>query len=355
MGKYRHAREKKRQQSMVNAVILNDTRGDNHFGCFRVMRVIEENLAKRGIDVIGRSIVRNDWPRDRAFLTRLDAADLVVINGEGTLHHGARPGEKLLSIVDHPLRGTKPVALINAIYQQNPEHWRRYLEKIDLISLRDSRSAAEIEQFVGRNCMMVPDLSLAEGAVPSSGIARTRLLIGDSVETATKTALTALAADDPAAKFLPILKGLKGSKSHHPTPFRQMREAYVWLNARYSQWRRGNIEFNRDEAGFIRSLLSARLLVTGRFHAVCFCLFTGTPFLAVESNSWKITTLLEDFGLGGGRVVSVDALRTSLSSGKDFGFTDEEQLKIAAGLDRCRQGASNLFDRIAALVPAGRS
>ena len=335
---------------MVKAVILNDTRGDNHFGCFRVMRIIEENLASRGIIVTARSLVRNDWERDRAFVARLAEADLVVINGEGTLHHGHRQGERLLKITDHPARGNKPVALINTIYQQNPESWRRYLDKIDLISARDSKSAAEIARLTGRDCRNVPDLSLAEGAVPSPGIARTRLLIGDSVETNTRKVLMALAAVDPQARFLPILKGLKPSKPHHPTPLRQLREAYIWLNARYSQWRRGNIEFNRDEAGFIGSLMSVRLHVTGRFHAVCFCLFTGTPFLAVESNSWKMGALLEDFGLGTSRIVPVETIRARLMSGEDFVFTEEEKARIAAGLDRCKQGATDVFDRIATLA-----
>jgi hypothetical protein len=337
---------------MVKAVILNDTRGDNHFGCFRVMRIIEENLAHRGIDVIGRSLVRNDWQRDRRFLARLSEADLVVINGEGTLHHGHRQGERLLKIAAHPARGKKPIALINTIYQQNPDSWKQYLDGIDLISARDSRSAAEITRLTGRDCGMVPDLSLAEGALIVPNTPRTRLLIGDSVETSTRQALLSLTELDPSAKFLPILKGLKPSKPHHPTPFRQLREAYIRLNARYSQWRRGNIEFNRDEAGFIRSLTSARLHVTGRFHAVCFCLFTGTPFLAVESNSWKMAALLEDFGLGSDRIVPRDQIKVQLASGKDFGFTDEENIKITAGLERCKHGATDLFDRVAALVPA---
>jgi hypothetical protein len=335
---------------MVKAVILNDTRGDNHFGCFRVMRIIEENLARRGVTVIGRSLVRNHWERDHGFLEKLSEADLVVINGEGTLHHGHRLGQRLLRIATHPARGQKPVALINAIYQENPESWKAYLDKIDLISARDSRSAAEIGRLTGRECGFVPDLSLAEGVLASTGVPRTRLLIGDSVDTETRQVLRSLTDVDADAKLLPILKGLKPSKPHHSTPFRQLREAYIWLNARYSQLLHGNIEFNRDEAGFIRSLMSARLHVTGRFHAVCFCLFTGTPFLAVESNSWKMAALLEDFGLDGTRIVPIDQIRARLASGEDFALTEDEGLLIAAGLGRCKQGATELFDRIATLA-----
>ena len=102
----------KEKLAVANAVILNDTRGDSHFGCFRVMRLIEENLAGRGIRVLARSGVRNDWENDRPFLDAMAKSDLIVINGEGTLHHGAKAGARLLRVVDHPVRGDKPVALI---------------------------------------------------------------------------------------------------------------------------------------------------------------------------------------------------------------------------------------------------
>ena len=128
----------------LTAVLMNDTRGHAHFGCQRVMRVIESNLESRGITVIARSLVRNDWEADRAFLDAASKCDVIVINGEGTLHHGASHGEKLLRIAAHPVRAGKPVALINAIYQENPEHWRRYLDGIDLISPRDSWSATVV-------------------------------------------------------------------------------------------------------------------------------------------------------------------------------------------------------------------
>ena len=45
----------------LTAVLMNDTRGHAHFGCQRVMRVIESNLESRGIKVTARSLVRNDW------------------------------------------------------------------------------------------------------------------------------------------------------------------------------------------------------------------------------------------------------------------------------------------------------
>src|SRR3546814_15358610 len=81
------------------------------------MRRIEENLRCRGISITAVSPVRHDWEGDASFLKAMAACDIIVINGEGTLHHGAPHGEILLKVVDHPVRTTKPVVLINALYR----------------------------------------------------------------------------------------------------------------------------------------------------------------------------------------------------------------------------------------------
>lgn len=337
--------------AMIRAVILNDTRGDRHFGCDRVMRVIDENLARRGIVVIGRSLVRRDWERDAAFLARLAEADLIVINGEGTLHHGSKQAEKLLRVATHPARGSKPVALINTIFQDNPPRWKDYLDRIDIIGARDSKSAAAIRELTDRPVMVVPDLSLAEGALtPLTDVVRRGILVGDSVDRRTGQALRTLARQLPEAQFLPILRYLKPSKPHYPAPLWLAREAYLALHAAWNGWRDGNIVFNTNEAGFIRSLQGTRLHVTGRFHAICFCLFTRTPFLAVASNSWKTAELLADFGLGTDRIMTVGEIGEALAHGGDFDFSEEEHEKITAGLAMASERAADLFDRIAALA-----
>ncbi|OHV84295.1 hypothetical protein LCM4573_00980 [Rhizobium sp. LCM 4573] len=336
-----------RHSLTLKAVILNDTRGDNHFGCLRVMRIIEENLARRNIQIVARSLVRNDWENDRRFLAVMSDSNIIVINGEGTLHHGAAQGERLLRVVDHPARGDKPVVLINTLYQENPTAWGRYLERIALISTRDSWSAEAASAQAGRPVGFVPDLSLAEGAVSAPTTTnRNLLLVGDSVSREVSRTLAHIAFSRADARFLPILKTLKPSKPHYPPPLRMLREAYIHLHAAASGMRHPNILFSKDEAGFIEALQHAYLHVTGRFHAVCFCLFTGTPFLAVDSNSWKIGALLNDFGLGTERLTTPSSLSARLSHPEGESYSDEERRKIGIGLEKCRTDARLLFDEI---------
>lgn len=331
---------------MFKAVILNDTRGDNHFGCFRVMRVIEEQLARRNIKVIATSLVRNDWENDRRFLAAMPQADVIVINGEGTLHHGAKAGERLLKVVDHPVRGEKPVVLINALYQENPTDWNGYLEKMALIATRDSWSAKSVLEQTGREVFMVPDLSLAEGMMPPSPHTRDLLLVGDSVSRETSRGLLRIAASRPDARLFPITLTIKASKPHFPQPLKAMRDAYTKLHAAGFALRHGNVLFNKTEDDFVDDLRRASLHVTGRFHSICFCLFTRTPFLALDSNSWKIEALLHDLDLGTSRIVKLQDIEARMANVENEALTVEEEQKIATALELCKRKAGQLFDEI---------
>jgi len=334
----------------LNAVILNDTRGDNHFGCYRVMRLMEENLHGRDITITATSLVRNRWDRDKSFLKHLSEADLIIINGEGTLHHGASAGERLLKVTEHPARRNTPVALINAIYQENPSEWRRYLDKIDLICVRDSWSAKEIKDQTGRDVAFVPDLSLSGRKSPDNGRnERDMLLIGDSVSRGVTRTLLDIAASGKDAYIIPITKAIKSSKPHFSPAPRLLREIYIRAHAEFFKMRHPNSIFNTTEEGFIETIRRGYLHVTGRFHSVCFCLFTHTPFLAVESNSWKIRALLEDTGMGGRRLVSADDLKDHALDSHSNAFDAHEIAAIDAALELCRTKSAELFDAISRL------
>jgi hypothetical protein len=335
---------------MLRAVILNDTRGDNHFGCFRVMRQIEEHLAERGIRVIGTSLVRNDWEKDKQFLQTMSEADVILINGEGTLHNGARHGERLLKVVDHPARAATPVILINALYQDNPASWGRYLDKMALIATRDSWSAETIQHTTGRPISFVPDLSLGEGLLVDHSVRRDMLLIGDSISRETSRELLKIATSHPNARLLPITRTIKASKPHFAPPLKAMREVYVHLHAALFAMRNRNVLFNRTEDEFIADLRRGYLHVTGRFHSVCFCLFTLTPFLALESNSWKIKALLHDLGLPSNRLLTISEVQRRIMNAESYAYREEEVRAIEAGLDLCKTRTRQLFDEIRRIV-----
>lgn len=328
-----------------NAVLMNDTRTLGHFGCQRVMRRIESLLAARGIGVIGRSAVRAEWQQDAAFLAALAQSHVVVINGEGTMHHGAAHARRLLDVVEHPARGTTPVVLVNALYQDNPPEWGRLLDRISIIAARDSWSAAELSRVTAAPVRHVDDLSISAGFIDAPTRRRSQqVVVGDSVFPEVSSGLAAIARECRDVAVLPIQDRSLPATPRADSPF----AAWGRSLARAVGVRATGRCFS--EADYVDRLRGASLHLTGRFHAVCLSLVTRTPFLCLTSNSWKIEALLHDFGLGTDRLVGPAHVAAAIERPADFAFTAAEEAAITRGVSRCREQSNRLFDDVAALA-----
>ncbi|MDF3057470.1 MAG: Polysaccharide pyruvyl transferase [Rariglobus sp.] len=221
---------------MKKVVLINDTSLFNaHFGCQLVGQSFRENFARSHLELIGALPLKFDAGACRALLKK---ADLLVINGEGSIHHG-----KNLHLLD--LAAHYPVALVNCVYQENPPS--ELLSRCRFIAARESKSAAELRRQ-GAEARVVPDvifdsllLNAFQRGAPSEDIG-----ITDGVT-------------DTTAGFGP------------KTPL---------------------------VADYLSQLCRHRRIVTGRYHAAVACMVMGIPFCAWPSNTWKIEGMLADAGAG---------------------------------------------------------
>lgn len=326
-------------------VILNDTSGRSHHGCSRVMRLLVAGLERHGLTIAARSPARHDWAADQAFLDQIARADLVVINGEGTLHHGRPAGARLLAVVDHPARRA-PVAVVNALWQDNPADWLELLSRCALISARDGQSRDEIAA-AGLQARLVPDLSLSAGAEPQPG-PRSGLIVGDSVRHSTRRALTLAALRLGALALVP-------TKTRRSALWRTWPSGPL-LSGLYN----GVLPFGlpplrlaQNEAEYLAMLGRAEIHLTGRFHAICLSLVTATPVLAVGSNSWKVQALMAEAGLAADRLIPIAALRDLRPQALQRPYTAVETDGIAAFLKHSKQMAETLFSDLADLARRG--
>lgn len=336
----------------VSAALMNDTSVENHHGCRRVMRLLEGHLRDRDIIVIARSPIRHKWHRDRQFLSALRQCDVVVINGEGTLHHGRRAAKRLLEIVDHPACLNKKIFLLNALYQDNPPDWARYLDKIDLIAVRDQRSAEEIFHQTGREVLTTPDLSLSASVVAVNKT-RERLLIGDSVLKPVTARLKELARREPNGLFVPTATTPLPARPNYPEPLRSLYDGWNALNRGLFNLAHSWQRISPIEQDYIDILQASRLHITGRFHAVCFSLLTATPFVALRSNSWKIEALLAEAGLKQDRLIEVSQLEDVVQDADAHAFSTEEIASVDRYLRDAIQRSEALFDHVAAIAGSG--
>ena len=272
----------------MRALILNDTRNGNHLGCIIVMEQLEALCQQSGIEV--SDMLRLGRHFEAQVAHALNRCDVVIINGEGTMHHDAAGAMSIVRAGNLVAARNLPLALINTVWQHNQQA-NTLLAQCRWISARESFSQAAIAQ-TGSHSELVPDLTLTADPAP----------LFQDPPTATANGIVVL--DDVR---LPIALALARYARARGLPFFPMgarpslRSRQGWSKmvrlGLASGWAR---QFHRGQAG---AIASASVVVTGRFHGICLAILAGRPFVAFASNTHKIEGLLRDANLGlGGRL-----------------------------------------------------
>lgn len=227
-----------------NAILLNDTSGESHVGCSQVITNIRLVCEANSIHIT-RTFTRQQIVKDPRFSVVAHASDLIIVNGEGSLHHSPECTESLLGI-----SSKVPKILINSVWEKMyccEDLLRNFFQ----ISVRESRSFQEMKEIVSMDKVrIVPDMIFySTGALEPQ-----KLGYSDCV--------------------MPFVSSTLRKRSN-----------YFPLQTEAS---------SPDIHAYIAWLKSLDLYVTGRFHGVCLAMMLGIPFLAIPSNSFKIEGLLED-------------------------------------------------------------
>jgi hypothetical protein len=331
-------------RTAIPVVVVNDTRVDRHHGCGRVMRTLLGLAEANGLDVIATAPAHADWRADPAFMAALDRARLVIVNGEGTLHHDRPAGVRLLEAGAEARARNIPAALINASWQANGPDLAARLTDFALVAARERRSAAEIAA-AGHTARVVPDLSLYEPVEPPSP--RQGVGFTDSV----------------VRHLIPALEAARRRVGGQPAPIQYGGGLLSWVRqglAREDLARPGRLialtaarlasapARVADDGAYMARIAALDLLVTGRFHAATFALAAGTPLLALDSNTHKIAALVEDAGLDPRRLLEPHEL--TLARLTAASWTAAERANLADYLADGRRATEALFGDLAKLA-----
>jgi len=350
------------QTSRPHIVILNDTAVIPHHGCKIVMKRILDQAQAWGVDVKTVSVY-SDW---RVFRREIDTAIAVIVNGEGTLHHSANRGWRLVEVAPYCRQQGIPVFLINSVWQDNSQEMADMAKDFHLRSVRESRSQTQLKDQ-GLDSRMVPDLTLGYDYV-SAPQQRAGVLYSDAVGMPVTDLIYRLYRKRRDGLFISLeppvdSRGNYSSTSAErltPGPQSDLKLARQLARTRFVKRAlivRGRVKYwwrsipshmvERPVEEFMSLLESSELVVTGRFHVVCLCLVTGTPFLAVASNSHKVEGMLEDAGLSH-RLVTPQKLAQTLHMPPVW--TDEDSRSAAEFVEMSRHRQADLFADIGAVI-----
>lgn len=329
-------------------IVLGDMRDIYHHGCEAVMHQLITGLTDVGLppDTVLTGL---DWQND----TRCLEAPLVVINGEGGLHHARPCVEHVLSLTEQRRAAGRPTALVNASWFNNTPEQTQRLAAFDLLALRDGESR-RVVQAKGITSLNAPDLAIRQAmqwhaAHPVLLGASSGASVSDSTRTETTSELRAFAVRR-GWKYLPILY-----PPVVPRPGKKARR--IWWKLRLARLLgplarllmspryHAHLAGVADMDAYCSALSHCSGVLAGRFHTVCFCLGLRIPVAALPSNTPKIESILSDAGLDArSRMIALETLQSVPP------FTDAE----TAALERFLAGAErefvNLFRRIRLLV-----
>ena len=330
----------------LKTTLLNDTSSYNHHGCSLVVGQIREQCKKYGLTLWYTVKLGDDWRAER-HRKRLAQSDIVIVNGEGTLHHDRKSARILAQSAAFCRAHSIPCFLINSVYQANGKEMADLVRQFDLVFVRESRSQAELRRE-GIDSDVVPDMTLSHPDL-SQLVRRNGMLVTDSSCDDAALQLHHFYTQTDGAKLATLYAPVSKSRA-----FRML--AARWLgNHAPKRWRS---QLNRSvtverlafgaaprepvDALFNR-ISSTSLIVTGRFHMVCMAMLARTPFVALQGNTHKIEGLLADANLSNRYCPSLCAERDPLIWSN---WNDHEAARLEAYLQSARSRISQMFSRI---------
>lgn len=191
-------------------------------------------------EIIGTLDAREPTPD----LKTWEACNVVICNGEGTMHHGG--GGHAMKLLRRARWEGKRTALINTVWQDQPGLLNDALSGVDYVSARDPWSQAEILQHRDQ-CDLYADLTMNYGPVEGT-------------------------------HDCGVLWGARGVDRKNP-------DLWTHDKSKHPSWRK-----------WVEHVATGTVYVTGEYHGMIAAILAGTPVVCQRSNSWKMEALSEWLG-----------------------------------------------------------
>ena len=235
----------------MKAALINDTSGENHVGCNAVIAAIRGVAAMHGIE-IDQTFTRRE-PGPVGFKT-----DLIIINGEGSLHHNSGNTKFLWAWLRYAQHHSIPAVLINTVWDGMVLNDRNLelLNTLELVSCRESLSEDQMSQVYKHNSLWnVPDMIFAHYPL-----------------------LEPRVLSKQGMAYCPGSGGFAKSIANRPNQLLIQQPNPLSFYA------------------FCDKLASYDGVVTDRFHTCCIAMMCGVPVYALPANCHKVNGLAKDSG-----------------------------------------------------------
>lgn len=235
----------------MNVYLLNDT-SRGYSGSYAAMQSIVAEIESGGNKIIGRHICGSRVIDG----SLLDKSDLVLVNGEGTVHHQAPAANFLMDCLRSAQKAKKRTFLINTVLHQKVPYYPDVFQNLTFLSVRESLSAEQARANGGR------PIVLADSCVGYLRLNKRKLVEINDI------AVGSVRSD---SGYFGILNHLKYPRVYVPHHSVAVFETLIGI------------------------LRSCKLYITGQHHGIYGAALAEIPFLPIPSNSHKIEGILKWF------------------------------------------------------------
>jgi hypothetical protein len=245
--------------------------------------------------------------QDSGFRRRLAAVDLLIVNGEGSIHHNLPRALSLLAMIDAAEEFGVPTMLVNATIQaMDRPLLQRVLPKLQFCHVRESASSKAIAPIITAHC--APDIAVRaidtlksrkaplhrQGCLVSAGVLAKAPIIEELLRTAATAGLS--------PTYFSIGDG------------RETETASAVCNKLGVE----HVQACNFSLDTIPGLLEQfELAICGRHHINLFLMKAGVPIVPLPSNTWKVEATLTDLSYPVPLVRTLDDLSAAIAQVRD--------------------------------------
>lgn len=222
----------------MNVLLLNDT-SSYHCGCKEVVKYLLDKYKGTDTIITGGRIDNINW---RSY-------DLVILNGEGTLHHNRPNAFKFLTALRSAQSAGCRTIIVNTVWQEMSHDFDDVLQRCETITVREVYSQQEIAKH-GISASVFPDLSYLNKV------------------------------DLKEFQHVPVYEGQYFFKGRDETGGHPRIDI-----------------FKQSWSEIVNRLRNSDLLITGRHHEMYAACVAKCKFLTKPGNTWKNEGLLASAGV----------------------------------------------------------
>ena len=280
------------------AVLFNSTTSSNHLGCYLTSIGLRRLLAESGIEIVFECNVNQYDLSFAKMILDANPTYLVVVNGEGTFHDDQPYAVFLINFLDVL---TNKKLLLNSQFKSMG---RAHIDKVKRFDLVQARTKIDFEYGLKsglNNTAYCPDMLFYSGISNSlnSMSDSAKVVITDShLSSETTRLFDAYKKMEKRAKWVNFHFLPSGGPK---LPARYKRVVAGAIRKIYSGnycYRAQNVLSRVDLSTLLADFMSARGVITGRYHGACLAIALNKPLVYGNTNTSKIVDLCDDFGVG---------------------------------------------------------